>query len=213
MADPYIPALSFNWLTPVYDFVLRWVMREETFKRALIAQAQIAGGHRVLDVGCGTATLTIMVKQANPGAEVIGLDGDEGVLAIGRAKAEKAGAQITLDHGLAFDLPYPDGSFDRALSSLVFHHLTADNKQRTLKEIFRVLRPGGQLHLADFGPPHSLYGRLIAPLVRRLEEAADNVDGRLPHMFRAAGFDGVVETARFTSALGPLSLYRAQKPG
>jgi len=211
--DRYIPALGLNRLTPLYDPLLRWVMREAKFKRHLINQAQIQSGHRVLDLGCGTATLTILIKQTHPGAEVAGIDGDPKVLEIGRAKAAKAGVDITLDHGMAFQLPYPDDAFDRVLSSLVFHHLTTENKRRTLREVVRVLRPGGELHVVDFGKPHNAYARLVSFVMGRFEEAADNVKGRLPEMFRQAGFDRAEETARYTTPFGTLSLYHAWKPG
>ena len=187
--QPYIPALGHSALTPLYDPLLRWVMREERFKRQLIRQARIAPGQRVLDLGCGTATLTIMLKQAHPEATFIGLDGDPKVLEIGRTKARQIGVDITLEEGMAYQMPYPNESFDRVLSSLVFHHLATPHKRRTLQEVVRVLRPGGELHLADFGPPHTAWGRLIAPLIWRLEQASDNVAGRLPDMFRQAGLE------------------------
>ena len=209
--DKYIPALWFDWLTPLYDPLLRWGMREETFKRDLIQQAHLQPGHRVLDLGCGTATLTILIKQTRPDAEVIGLDGDPKVLEIGRTKAAKARVEITLDHGMAFQLPYPDNSFERVLSSLVLHHLTGENKQRTFDEIHRVLRPGGELSVVDFGPPHSAYARLLSPFIRRLEQAADNVNGLLPEMMRRAGFEQVEEPTHYTTIFGDLSLYRARK--
>ncbi len=211
-SDKYIPALGHKSLTPLYDPLLSWVMREETFKRALIKQANIGQGQRVLDLGCGTATLTILVKQAHPEAEVVGLDGDERVLEIGRAKAAKAGADIKLDYGMAFQLPYPDASFDRALSSLVFHHLIREDKQRALSEVFRVLRPGGELHIVDFGKPHHAFAHVISWFVRRLERAADNIEGLLPEMMRRAGFEQVEEPARFTTVFGTLSTYKAWKP-
>jgi ubiquinone/menaquinone biosynthesis C-methylase UbiE len=207
----YVPALGHERLTPLYDPLLKWVMREETFKRALIKQANIGQGQRVLDLGCGTATLTILVKQAHPEAEVVGLDGDTQVLEIGRAKAAKAGVKIKLDHGMAFDLPYPDASFDRALSSLVFHHLSREDKQRALNETFRVLRPGGELHIVDFGKPHHAFAHVISWFTRRLERAADNIEGRLPEMMRKAGFEQVEEPSRFTTIFGTLSLYKARK--
>ena len=188
-------------------------MREEKFKRDLIAQARLEAGHRVLDLGCGTATLTILAKQLHPGTIIVGLDGDPRILEIGRAKVAKAGVDITLDHGMAFQLPYPDQSFDRVLSSLVLHHLTTENKQRTAREILRVLRLGGELHVADFGKPRTVWSRLISPLMYRLEEAADNVQGRLPEIFRQAGFEQVEETAWYATIFGALSLYRARKPG
>jgi SAM-dependent methyltransferase len=108
-------------------------------------------------------------------------------------------------------LPYPDSSFDRVVSSLVFHHLTTENKARTFKDIFRVLKPGGELHVADFGKPHNALMYLISLVFRHLEETGDNIDGLLPEMFQKAGFDRAEETARFMTMFGTLSLYRAIK--
>lgn len=76
-------------------------------------------GQRVLDLDCGTATLTIMLKQARPEADVVGLDGDPEVLAIGREKIAKAGVEVRLDEGMAYSLAYPDQAFDRVVSSNV----------------------------------------------------------------------------------------------
>ena len=139
----YIPALRFNLLTPLYDLTMRLGMRESTFKRRLVEQACIKDGHRVLDLGCGTGTLTILIKRAHPEAEVIGLDGDPEILEIASAKIKVTGLDIALDEGMAFELTYPDNYFDRVFSSLVFHHLTREDKIRTFTEIFRVLKPGG----------------------------------------------------------------------
>jgi ubiquinone/menaquinone biosynthesis C-methylase UbiE len=210
--EKYIPALRFDWLTPLYDPILRWVMREEKFKKELVRQAQIQAGQKVLDLGCGTATLTILIKLTHPSAEVVGLDGDSRVLAIGRAKAVSAGAELALDQGMSFHLPYPDESINRVLSSLLFHHLTSENKQRTLDEVYRVLRPGGEFHLADFGQPATPWALWVSPLIARLEEVSDHHKGLLPGMIRQAGFDRVAEVRHFSTIFGTLTLYRGQKP-
>jgi len=211
--EKYIPALRFRWLTPLYDPILRWVMREEHFKQQLIRQAQIQAEQQVLDLGCGTATLTILIKLAHPEAEVTGLDGDPQVLAIGRAKAAKAGVVITLDQGLSYQLPYSDNSFDRVLSSLLFHHLSRENKQRTIAEVYRILRPGGEFHLADLSQPRNIWARIVSHLMARLEEASDNHKGLLPVMMQQAGFVLVEDEVHFSTLFGTLSIYRGQKPG
>ena len=207
----YIPALHWKRLTPLYDPLLRWGMREERFKRELIRQAQIQSGQQVLDLGCGTATLTVMIKQAQKGAQVTGLDADFDALKIGQAKAEKAEVVLTLDHGMAYALPYPDVSFDRVLSSLMFHHLTSKDKMRTMREVHRVLRPGGSFLVVDFGKPRGLWSKLISPLMARLEEVADNHKGLLIDMMGQAGFLPAGATASFHTIFGTLYLYQGRK--
>jgi ubiquinone/menaquinone biosynthesis C-methylase UbiE len=186
--EKYIPALNFNWLTPLYDPLVRWFMPESKFKSQLVKQAHIQSGQRVLDLGCGTATLTVLIKQTHPYVEVFGLDGDAKVLEIARKKAVKAGVEITLHEGLAFQLPYANKSFDRVLSSLMFHHLTTENKRRALAEIFRVLQPNGELDIADFRRPNK----------------------SLPTMFRETGFEETEEYKKYKTIFGTLSLWWAR---
>jgi len=207
----YIPALSYDWLTSLYDPLIRWTMRESVFKRRLVEQAGIEKGHRALDLGCGTATLTILIKKTQPGAEVVGIDGDRKILGIARDKVRREGLEIPLYEGMAFDLPCRDDYFDRVFASLLFHHLTRENKIRTAREVYRVLKPGGEFHVADFGAPQNILMRFISLITRNFEEASDNVQGLLPEMFRKAGFEQVEETAHYMTIFGTLSLYRARK--
>jgi ubiquinone/menaquinone biosynthesis C-methylase UbiE len=207
------PALLVNWLTPAYDLFARVFIPERKLKRALIAQARLAPGQRVLDLGAGTGTLAIMLKRAQPVAAVNGVDADPAIVALARQKAARAGVVLSFEAGSALALPYARQSFDRVLSSLVFSLLGGDDKRAAILEAHRVLRPGGELHIADFGPPQTAWARRVAPLVRRFEPMAGNLDGRLPALLREAGFTSVASPAGIGSLFGTLSVLSGRKPG
>lgn len=211
-SEQYVHALRFRSLTRFYDRVLRATLKEEKFKALLVEQARVLPGHRVLDVGCGTGTLTILLKKAAPQATVVGLDGDPEVLALAREKAAREGVEIEFQEALAWDAPFESASFDRVVSSLVFHHLTNENKRRTLRRIREWLRPGGELHVADWGRAQDLLMRLVFLPVQILdgfETTSDSVRGLLPILMRETGFEDVDETHRERTVFGTLSLYRA----
>jgi ubiquinone/menaquinone biosynthesis C-methylase UbiE len=213
--DRYLPALRFRALTGMFDLVVR-LMREKEFKNRLLDQADPRPGQRILDIGCGTGTLALLVKERVPEAEVVGLDADPEILERAWAKAAEAAAEVQFDQGLSTELPYEDESFDLVLSTLFFHHLTGDVKRRTAPEIARVLRPGGGLHVVDFGRPADPLMRILffgsVRLFDGLEQTRDNAAGALPEIFQGAGLEQATETDRLRTAFGTLALYRARKP-
>ena len=105
---------------------------------------------KVLDVGCGTGSFSVLIKQMAPAVDIVGLDGDPQILEIARSKAKIDGLDIHFDQGLSSNLPYPDASFDMVLTSFMLHHLVRDDKRKTAEELYRILRPGGLLFGVDF---------------------------------------------------------------
>jgi len=206
----YIPALGRTGLTPLYDPLMAWVLQERCFKLPLIAAARIQPEQRVLDLGCGTATLTLLIKQRHVTAEVVGIDIDADVLTIARDKVRHTGRDIVLQQGSADQLPYAAQSFDCVVSSMMLHHLTSAQKQQTLREVLRVLRPTGRLLLLDFGLPKSRLAALLARRFRGFEQLADNLDGKLAGYFMQAGFTDV--QTRPHAYNGLLTLYQGQRP-
>ena len=209
----YIPALGFDFLTPYYDSVVKWTTRERVFREKLARQIEIPTGGRLLDLACGTATLTVALERKFTGSEIHGLDGDAKILRIARRKAADFGAEIKFTEGFSTALPYPDEYFDGVVSSLFFHHLTPENKRKTLVEIRRILKKGGTLHVADWGKPGNLLMRLASMPVQWLdgETTIDSYEGNLPALMKEAGFAGIAETSAFNTVFGTLRLHRAQK--
>ena len=211
----YVPALRFRWLTPFYDAVVSSTTRERSFKQALIRQARFEPAQQVLDLACGTGTLAIWIKQHQPQADIVGVDGDPAILFLAVRKAQKASVTVQFDHALSYSLPYPADRFDRVVSSLFFHHLSWEDKERTAQELFRVLKPGAELHVADWGRPTNALMRglfLFIQLLDGFKNTQDNVSGKLVTAFEKAGFVEVSQRQTFGTLFGTMALYSAVKP-
>ncbi|HWQ36544.1 MAG TPA: methyltransferase domain-containing protein [Blastocatellia bacterium] len=181
----YLPAAGRDWLLPLYDPVVK-LLGGDAVRRALLDQAQLQPGQRVLDVGCGTGSLAVMLKRLRPDVEVVGLDPDPKALALARRKAAAATVSIQLDQGFADELPYADAVFDRVFSSFMFHHLSRDVKEGMLHEVRRVLRPGGLLNLLDFAGPEA--GGFLTHLLHSSHQLKDNSEEQILALMRQAGF-------------------------
>jgi ubiquinone/menaquinone biosynthesis C-methylase UbiE len=188
----YLPAMGHDRLLRFYDPFTR-LLGVRSLHRSLADQAEIASGHRVLEIGCGTGNLALLVAHRYRGATVVGLDPDPLALGRARRKATRGDLPVQWDLGSAGDLRYPDGSVDRVLSALMFHHLDEAEKHQALREIKRVLRPGGRLHLVDFGGNHR---GLLARLTRRNPRLQDNAGDRIAARMREAGLTDVGELGR-----------------
>ena len=210
--NDFIPALRFKALTRYFDAVVARTLKEDRFRGLLLDRARIGPGHRVVDVGCGTGTLAVMLKRRLPRAHVIGLDPDGAALAIAEEKAACAGVEIDFRQTFAWEAGLEEGSIDRVLSSLVLHHLTPQEKRRTLECARRWLCPAGELHIADWGKAQSPLMRAAFLGVQLLDGFAttqENVRAGLVPCIQDAGFGGVEETHRERTLFGTLSLYRA----
>ena len=175
--DRYVPALSFDFLTPFYDLAVKLTTREKVFKERLVGRIEIPPDGRLLDLACGTGTLTIAIKRRFPAATVHGLDGDSKILRIARGKASSTGTEINFTEAFSTALPYPDGYFDSVVSSLFFHHLTPENKRKTLLEVRRVLGGGGVARRRLRQPSNSAMSLASMP-VRWLDGATTRTAAR-----------------------------------
>ena len=210
----FVPALGFHWLTPYYDFIVGVVTQAGTIREGLIQQVKFDTGQQMLDLACGTGSLAVHIKDRFPAVNVVAVDCDRTILSIAERKATRAEVTIQFDHAFAECLPYPDESFDRVVSSLFFHHLTWDKKKRAASEIYRILKPHGELHVADWGRASNLFMRgLFFPvqLLDGFKNTQDNVSGKLVALFEQTGFVNVSEQQSFNTIFGTMALYSAVK--
>lgn len=206
----YIPAFGKDALLPFYDLLTRLLGMNKAYD-TLVAQAELADGLRVLEIGCGTGNVTTRVKRAAPGADVVGSDPDP--LALARAQRKARGMTgIRFERAYAQELPFANGEFDRVLSSMMLHHLDDDVKAAAAAEIYRVLRPGGALHIVDIGRHTSGHHGLAARWMKDNPHAAGNLDDAIPRLLRTAGFDCTEVGTRRHRLIGRLTFYRATRP-
>lgn len=197
-----------------YDPITQYVLppNETTVRQSAIATIQ-GKPRRILDLGCGTGSTTLLLKQAFPEAEVIGLDLSPYMLFMADYKAQKAGLKIKFIHGNAERTQFPDASFDLVTASLLFHETPPAVSRAILRECYRLLQVGGEVLILD-GNQKTL--RQTDWLTQVFEEPyiQDYAAGSVDAWMGAAGF-GAVQTQefwwvhQFTHGVKPLS---AQDP-
>jgi ubiquinone/menaquinone biosynthesis C-methylase UbiE len=214
-APRYVPAAGWRTFTRAYDVVVALTMRERRWRPAL-TEAVIGGlpaDATVVDVGSGTGTQAIALVRARPDAHVVAVEGDAEAEAMAR---RKAGAErVDWRRGLASALPLADAGAHRVVMSLLLHHLPPDGKRAALAEARRVLVPGGQLHVADWGRPTDPLMRCCffgLQLIDGFTGTRDHAAGRLHEFIADAGFVEARTYRRLRTTWGSLELLRAVRP-
>jgi ubiquinone/menaquinone biosynthesis C-methylase UbiE len=210
LPENYVPANGRFLPTSLYDRSIAITMREGVWRPRLVREVLEGEPADVLDLGCGSGTLAIAIAAAPGEHRVTGIDGDPEILGIARAKP--GADQVELVEGMADDLPFNDQSFDRVVTSLLLHHLEPKTKRKALAEAHRVLRPGGRLHVADFGRSQDPAMRVLFAALQVLDgfsNTADHPAGRLPGMVEDAGFRTVERRDTLRTTWGSFELLTA----
>ena len=119
---PWAPRVAWLDRNPQRVIALVKLLGGDSARRVLVEHADLQPGQRVLEVGCGTGTLLMLITRAQPGLELTGLDPDARALARAKRKADAASVPMRLDRGFSDALPYSDASFDRVFSCFMLHH-------------------------------------------------------------------------------------------
>jgi ubiquinone/menaquinone biosynthesis C-methylase UbiE len=208
----FTPALGRRGFNGAYDFAIGLLTRGRVWRTALLEQVGPRAGDAIVDVGCGTGTFAIMLKQAAPGARIVGLDPDPAILAIAAAKAEAAGVEIKWRQGFANEAAELGTLFDKAVSSLVFHQVPPPMKRAGIAAMAAAVGPGGEVHIADYARQSSeLMRRLFRMTVQRvdgLEDTQPNADGALEAIIGEYDVGATQPTRIVPTPTGAISLFR-----
>ncbi len=198
----------YDWLSPAM-----MLFQEGRINRVALRFLELRSTDQVLDVGCATGGTTLCVaRHLDPekGGLAVGIDASAQMIAKARRKA--VGKACRFDLVAAEDLPYPDACFDKAVSTMFFHHLCLEDKLAALRQVHRVLRPEGRFVIADVDTPTTALGRFSARSGEWLfhqPEIGENIDGKLPGLFARAGFS----YTRAAHALGYVTTFVLRKAG
>ncbi|MFI9550723.1 class I SAM-dependent methyltransferase [Nonomuraea endophytica] len=211
----FTPALGRLAPTRLYDAAAA-LTRERLWRGLLAMHAAPRPGDVIVDVGCGTGSLALLLNRVEPRARLIGVDPDPDVLAIARRKAAAAGTELDWRTGMGDTLTeiVEVGSASTAVSSLVLHQCPVAMKRAVLASMFAVLRPGGRLVLADYGLQRTALMRTAFRVVQLADGRADtqpNADGVLPGLMAQAGFLDVREAEVISTITGSISVYAARR--
>lgn len=226
--DDFTPALGRHAFTADYDRIIALMTRERHWRAPMLAELAPREGQTIVDIGSGTGTFALLIKQAAPSARVIALDPDPQVRAIAERKAQVANIHIEFVTGMGdTDVSAWVGvsawaggdeealGADAVVSSLVLHQCPMDAKRAILANAHAMLRRGGRLLICDYGKQRGLLMRLAFNLVRQTDGYTNtkaNKDGVIPGMIANAGFERVEELKITMTPTGSISLYSAWKP-
>ena len=189
-------------------------MRERRWRPALLEAVSetLPRAGTIVDVGAGTGSFAIALAAARPDAAVLAIDGDADVLE--RARRKPGADRVEWRQGLAGALPLATGQADVIVMSLLLHHLEPDPKRAALTDARAALRPGGWLHVADWGRPRGALPRAGFAALRILDGragTADHAAGRLPALIADSGFADPSPRMRLSTVWGTLELLAARR--
>lgn len=191
----YIPPVTWNFLTPFYDFFCWITGLGPKFKQKILNSVEIRSGDKIADIACGTGVFLKIAKRKYPHANFIGLDPDEKALSIAKNRLEKVGLQVDLQKAFAEALPLETESVNVCFTTLALHHMPDRIKKKAIEEMHRILKKGGKIVVTDFGKSNSAVLRKLLSW-ENIEYLEGNLRGLIEEFMHQAGFKNIQKTGK-----------------
>jgi Methylase involved in ubiquinone/menaquinone biosynthesis len=188
---------------PYYDLAVNFTTLGHAglLRKLTVDNALIQPGDSVLDVGCGTGEVILLAKTRAKAGKAYGIDPAPEMIAVARKKAARKKLDIDFRVGVIESLPFPDSSIEVVTSSLMMHHLPEDLKVRGLAEIYRVLKPGGRLLIADFMRPTGSFLNHIFIAFTRHQGLKSGIED-IQKLLKASGFNQITQSDENVLVIG-----------
>jgi ubiquinone/menaquinone biosynthesis C-methylase UbiE len=210
VAIPHTQGITMGWAAPIYEAYCPLLGLGAGFRQATLHHAGLREGEQVLDVGCGTGVLTrLAADTVGAAGAVLGVDAAPAMIAKAQREAKRCGSGASFRVAAIENLPIVSGRFDAVLSSLMLHHLPPDAKRQGLHEVYRVLKDGGRLIVADIDRPEGLWRLVVWPLLF-MPSVVPNLRGEIPGYLERVGFKAIEARGRWG---GLLTFWVAYKAG
>jgi ubiquinone/menaquinone biosynthesis C-methylase UbiE len=205
----YVGQATFDFAVPFHAPLVSWLLRDDAGRLGLLEDSGLAAGHRALEIGCGRAELALLLAGRVPMADVYAVDSQPAKLARALGRSHEAGRALRVYRCSLERLPFPARSVDRVYFSFALSGFSRALKLAALREAARVLFRDGSLHVLDFAPPQTRWDHCVAALLRRRRSVRALVNGELPALLAAAGFERARETRGVSAPIGRLARWSA----
>jgi demethylmenaquinone methyltransferase/2-methoxy-6-polyprenyl-1,4-benzoquinol methylase/phosphoethanolamine N-methyltransferase len=180
---------------PYYDMMVNVTSlgHASMLRRMTVDHALIQPGDSVLDVGCGTGEVALLARTRTKAGKVYGIDPAPEMITVARSKAARKKLDVDFRVGVIEALPFPDASMDVVTSSLMMHHLPEELKGRGLAEVYRVLKPGGRLLIADFMQPTGSILNHLFMIFTHHQKVQSGLAEEVKELLRKTGFSQITQ--------------------
>jgi len=215
-ASGFLDWIRFRFAKLLHDAFFIVMVRDRSWQEPLIASLSPEATNRILDFGPGSSSTAVALAVRYPEATFVGAEPDPKAVEKARRRiARHQIANITVIEAPLHDrLPFQAGSFDKIVCVLTLHDRLPDEKLGIAKEMMRVLRRGGTLHVADYDRPDTPGERGVLEFTRYISGAAaaePHISGSWTGFLAKAGFSGVRRQSSHSIGIGRISVVKAQK--